>query len=556
MTPEDLHYDNLVKLLAPLGKKQRTESATFLNWFLENIYRLDAVDADDCICDAHNDKGIDGIYVDTNNEEIHFLQGKIRQNPKGTMGDVALKNFAASVNQFTTAEKIDAILNSDASDDLKKIIAREDIKSLLEKGYRPVGVFITNEGLDDAAAQYLAIEPLLTVYSRDVIAAHFMEAEQEAGIDDDFTFDVSYVTPLSMTIASGPNTASEVFIFPASALELVNLKGIADGTLFTKNVRYSLGNTPVNKSIRKSIENKDSHKNFPLFHNGVIILCGKARLENDKLTIHGYSVVNGAQSITTFYSSKAKLTGDLRVLVRIIALQDDNLARTITENSNNQNAIKPRDLRSNHALMTRLQNEMSQKSPNYFFEIKRGEAAPADRTVISNDEAGRALLAFDLQEPWSCHQIYKIFDDRYADIFGRKEVDYRRVIFVHDLVDVVSSRLEKVENKPMAYYALTRYFLLFVLSRALREQEKSREIVREPSKIFSGHRYSEFMGRCGDIVTSIVIDLNYEVQKQGIGFDYKSVLKSPKQSEDLALELLRSYTKDVARDKATSFVDW
>jgi hypothetical protein len=64
--------DLKTKIIAPLSAKGKTESVTFLNWFLENIYRLDSVSADDCICDSQNDKGVDAIYVDTNNEEIHI----------------------------------------------------------------------------------------------------------------------------------------------------------------------------------------------------------------------------------------------------------------------------------------------------------------------------------------------------------------------------------------------------------------------------------------------------------------------------------------------------
>jgi AIPR protein len=158
--------------------------------------------------------------------------------------------------------------------------------------------------------------------------------------------------------AGSENEGAKLYVFPARALELVALGGIADTSLFTKNVRYDLGNTPVNKSIKGSIEKKAEHRNFTLFHNGIIILCDTAYRNGDTLTITNYSVVNGAQSITTFFNSKSKLSDDLRVLVRIIALHDDALTRKITEYSNNQNAIKPRDLRSNHKLMTRLQSEM------------------------------------------------------------------------------------------------------------------------------------------------------------------------------------------------------
>jgi AIPR protein len=81
-----------------------------------------------------------------------------------------------------------------------------------------------------------------------------------------------------------------------------------------------------------------------VFHNGVTILCTDVDTSvQGQLTVKDYSVVNGPQSLTSFYDEKAKLTDDLRVLVKVVALREDALARTITENSNNQNAIKPRD---------------------------------------------------------------------------------------------------------------------------------------------------------------------------------------------------------------------
>jgi hypothetical protein len=129
------------------------------------------------------------------------------------------------------------------------------------------------------------------------------------------------------------------------------MDGISDGSLFRENVRYTLGNTAVNRSIRTSIRNKQTHSNFVLFHNGVTILCTDVDTSvQGQLTVKNYSVVNGAQSLTSFYDEKARLTDDLRGLVKVVALRDDALARTITENSNNQNcdqatrfAIKPRD---------------------------------------------------------------------------------------------------------------------------------------------------------------------------------------------------------------------
>lgn len=551
MKADDLKYTSLLQIISPLLSKGKSESVTFLNWFLENIYRLDSVSADDSICDSTNDKGIDAIYVDNNNEEIHFLQCKIRQKETGTIGDVSPKTFVASVNQFDTQQKVEEILGGNADQSLKNLLSRLEISDLIGKGYRPVAVYVTNESSDDDSQAYEKVEPSLIIYDRQTIADNFIDADQGIGVKGTFEFDLSYVDPLNMTIGVADEGA-EVFVFPARALELVALGGIADTSLFTKNVRYSLGNTPVNKSIKTSIERKAEHKNFPLFHNGVILLCESAKLESNKLKISNYSVVNGAQSITTFYGSKSKLTDDLRILVRVIALKDDALAQKITEYSNNQNAIKPRDLRSGHALMTRLQEEMKASYKKYFFEIKRGEVAPKDSIVITNEEAGRALLAIDLQEPWSCHQVYKIFDDKYAEIFGRKEVNALRVIHTVEIMKLISDRIDNIELKPLAHYALTRYFIASVLSNILRRNENSLAIMRDPSKL-SEESSKEFYDKCGSIVSSLIIDLNYEVKAKGPSFDYKSELKSPKQIEELTDLLLKSYEKDVARGKAESF---
>jgi len=66
-----LDYPAIKQLYAGHAMTQRTESRQFLAWFLENYYRLDETELEDCICDGTDDKGIDGIYV---NEQLalHF----------------------------------------------------------------------------------------------------------------------------------------------------------------------------------------------------------------------------------------------------------------------------------------------------------------------------------------------------------------------------------------------------------------------------------------------------------------------------------------------------
>lgn len=554
MQSDDLKYAQLSPRIAKLQANTGLgESAAFLTWFLENIYRLESTEARDAICDDAQDKGIDGIYVDHNSEQVHFLQAKLRQKDSGTVGDVQPKNLVASMKQLDAEDKIQAFLAGNSNDEIKKIIQRVRLVELVREGYELIAVFVSNGQHDENSRNYRDITPELRIYDRDEIASRFIEVDAPEAGKDSFTVDVSYVEPLEMIAGSGYGRP-KMYMFPARAIQLVHMEGIADGTLFRGNVRYALGSTPVNRSIKRSIAQKSEHPDFVLFHNGIIVLCSSVTTDAPgQLTLHDYSVVNGAQSLTSFYDEKSKLTDDLMVLVRVIVVQDETLAAKITENSNNQNAIKPRDLRSNHILMLRLQKEMSESEPNYFFEIKRGEKAPSGVTVISNEIAGRALLAFDLNDPWSAHQIYKVFDDKYADIFGRPEVTARRIVLLSRLLGAVETEIVALDDRPMASYTLTRYFLLFLLARIARAAAESKPFVANPSTL-TADGLEKFVTSCHQILKTLVIDLNYEARAEG--FDYKLVFKSPIQGAELADRMLKSYEKDVAQGKADSFEGW
>lgn len=547
MKAEDLEYANLTKIIAPYVAKGLPESAAFLDWFLEHIFRLDDVDAQDSICDTSNDKGIDGIYVDEFAGELIFFQTKIRQKATSTLGDTALKEFAGSIAQFDTPEKIDAILAGNANSELKKLIISLGIREKLAKGFTSRGVFVANQDPDENANQYLAAHPHIRLYDRQRIASEYIDLSLASGVTSTFAFTCDQ-SPLELEVPS----LAKLYLFAARASELVQLPGISDGQLFSQNVRLSLGNTEVNKAISRTLKEKPEHKKFPLFHNGVTLLCDKAQHDGGKLVVENFVVVNGAQSLSALFQGRADITSDLRFLLRAIVVSgNEDLSKQITLISNNQNAIKPRDLRSNSQIQVRLKKEFEQLNfEGYVLEVKRGEDN-SGRPVISNEEAGRLLLAFDLSEPWSCHQIYKVFDEFYTRIFGRPEVTAQRILFMHLVMQAVRAHLPTIENQPFANYTLTRFFLLDLVAQVLRKDAIGATMARDPSILLSDEaQRSRFFGIFDNILKGIIVDLNYEVEHRGDGFDYKSLLKSQKESRALAQSLLAMYEKDVARGKA------
>lgn len=102
----NLDYPQILELFPQYRDPKRSESASFLIWYLENYYRLDSLAAVDAVCDQPNDKGVDGIFVNDNDKTITIFQSKILQNSKAAIGDSSLRTFVGTLTQFESPEKI------------------------------------------------------------------------------------------------------------------------------------------------------------------------------------------------------------------------------------------------------------------------------------------------------------------------------------------------------------------------------------------------------------------------------------------------------------------
>ena len=333
------------------------------------------------------------------------------------------------------------------------------------------------------------------------------------------------------------------------------MAGISDGRLFEQNVRLSLGNTKVNRSLRASIKKKSEHSNFPLYHNGINVLCEEITDETDeKIIIRNYVVVNGAQSLTSLMSEKAKISDDLKILVKLIEVKGNTaLSQAITRNSNNQNAIKARDLKSNHNIQQRLKSEVDSASSSALtYEIKQGEVNKG-KLVISNENAGLIILAMDLEQPWSCHQKYKIMDDLHSQIFGRPGVTGERVIALWESFHSIDVALNELDNKAFAYYTLTKYFIAYTVIRIIRDSEVGSQVIDNLDTVVTNGKLEKFIEAFIGLATAAANDLNAEIATDDDEhFDYKNELKSSKWCKQTAVRLLAQYKKDVQRKKAES----
>jgi hypothetical protein len=555
MQESELEYSNLSQLLSPYIKKGRGISRSFLNWFLENIFCIDDTSADDAICDGHQDKGIDAIYVDELNEEIVIFQSKTVESANKTIGDTSLKEFAGTLYQLSSIDNVEIIENGNANEALKKLVTDLKLKTKIKNGFVVKGIFITNALADQNALEYLSSNENIKLFDKKKIVQVHIDFEKQGGVKDEFAFNCSHVTPLNFSTF---DNIAEVWVFTALATDLVKMSGIEDASLFEQNVRLALGSTKVNKAIKKSILDPNEHVKFQLYHNGITIVCESAKYENDKIIISEYVVVNGAQSISTLYNQRKSLTDNLKILTKIIQLntQDTNLVKKITTNSNNQNAVKTRDLQSNQTIQQRLKKEF-EGIDGYEFAVKRGEAF-GEGKIISNEDAGRILLSFDLDEPWNCHQKAQIFDEYYSKIFGRPEVNALRIILTSEILSVVEEQLEQIDNQQYAFYSATKYFLLNVISKIMQKDEIGKAIYTNKLNIVSNpDDLNEFKRIITDILkNNIIVDLNYFLKEDiNANFDYKKVSKNTTELQMLCNILLKDYEKELKRAKTKSITE-
>lgn len=554
MKPEDLRHSNF----SPVLEKHYADRAPdfpkrFLKWFLENIFRLDEFTADDAAVDAKHDKGVDAIFVDDVSEIVFVIQSKTKTSDTATLGDTELKDFYGTLVQFDSAESIDELAKETTNERLKQALTRNDVAEKIGSGYEVQGVFITNVPANKDADAYIQKAQTIELYDADEISQDYVDLELDGGVSEKFKFDTSDSDVIKYEAGGA---SSRIFLAPA--LNVTKMTGISDGSLFEQNVRLSLGNTKVNKSIKESIRNKAEHGNFPLYHNGINVLCGEiVKEDDDAIEIQDYVVVNGAQSLTSLLSERAKITDDLKILVKLIEVKGDvSLSQKITRNSNNQNAIKARDMKSNHNLQQRIKAEVEKiSSGKVAYEIKQGENNKG-KEVIANEAAGLILLAADLEQPWSCHQKYKVMDDLHSAIFGRPNVTGARVLALWRCFQTISTSLVELDNRSFATYNLTKFFLFFAVMEIIKGDEDGQKLLRSLDTIAKDGKIDKLADGFKILAGNTAIDLNAEIAPdEDEYFDYKNDLKSQKWCKTMSAKLLAQYKKDIRRDKADSVAE-
>jgi hypothetical protein len=193
------------------------------------------------------------------------------------------------------------------------------------------------------------------------------------------------------------------------------------------------------------------------------------------------------------------------------------------------------------------------------YTIKRGEAVAG--AELHNEYAGQLLLAFNIRQPWSAHQKYKVFGELEGEIF-RYGVTAAHIRLVQTIADEVDDLIHGIENERIQKYGLTKFLIVYLIGEALRLEEDGKILLRDPllylrtkqSNPKAQKREAGVVKQIRELINFVITELNYFIADQGgDAYDYKSEFKSPKQVGLIRTEIIKAYEKDKFRKRLASF---
>ena len=287
----------------------------FVAWYLRNIHLRDMNETRFDITDGYEDKQIDAIVVDDDNNTVYVIQGKFIG--KGSVDAEPLREVLSSWIQLKDLVRLQDNCNSKLKQKLSEVALA------INDDYDIIFELITTGGLTPSAQNDLATFQANLAEADDFPASIHVLNDDELKVRYDLALEKENpVIKHSLRLETNKYIkmdigGTEVVMAAVPLRDCIKLPGIKDGTLFQKNVRQSLGlNNRVNQGIKSTIFK--SSQDFFFYHNGITAICSKMKVTDGGLEARGLSVVNGCQSLNTILScsEKVKTLDDAYIMFR------------------------------------------------------------------------------------------------------------------------------------------------------------------------------------------------------------------------------------------------
>ncbi len=443
-------------------------------------FEFDGTDFDgfikDHIVDMSNDLGNDAIFINRKNRELLVFQFKY--SPSSLLNTSEIKKnkkfidwiFKLNNEQLKPNYKLEKIIR----EDIYSTFTDEDIE---KKNYRVVFHYI-DYNFDKAINT--DIKALFNNYNEKNIAFQ-IKCYNHTELDDLYNdveipqnrVELRYV-PLEcfkkeLVFHNGDETPMETIVTTIYANSLKTIIEEHKELILALNVRYYKGENEINARIKEEYS-KGMKSNFWILNNGINALCQDFQLDNNKLIINNFQIVNGGQTTNTLLRIVNDLPDRVQMLMRLTAIKNkakiSGISKNIAVASNAQNAITSRDLHSGDRIQTTIFNKLDRVG--IFYDKKDGEWATVNKKKyrnplsksplhlkISNIDLGIAYLSFFLQLPISTFGRFKlIFSELYYDqIFSMavdEDVQFTKLILSYR----ISEKIKQFRNDNLLKYGV------------------------------------------------------------------------------------------------------
>jgi hypothetical protein len=415
-----------------LGDSVLSDARALAIWFLHQEVGVPYDEANRCVLDDKNDGGVDFIWQDKDSKRV--LVGQVEYDSRDwSKGPASQKKAIETFSRFLGYLDTDSLpkdLNEPA------IRAWRHAKLLIKRErYAVRYYFVTPKNFSDAQRERIRRESGLREYD---FFTHDELLERGEEFLDGQTGMTSFKVPFNSKPLKLDFDYGQVFVI---SVGLKSIHKIVESherekklrALFASNVRSYLNikkrSREIALEIRNTIEQKPDH--FIVCNNGVTILCSKASLNSDHISLERASISNGCQTVMNvdrYFRDNDGANPNAEVLVTVIELKKNaaDIAAEIAIARNNQNPVDNRDLKSNHPLMVTLHHrlfaeKLKGSEKRYYLLRKQGEKQVVMKEEqdakwkyfwVDADMLARCIAAVLRQEP-------SISQQGTNDIFGK-----------------------------------------------------------------------------------------------------------------------------------------
>lgn len=407
-------------------------SVAFIIFCLQSLYGLDDIEVEQAITDGGNDKGIDAIFPQTDENGtnvLHIVQSKyFAQNPNNSLDETAKTLMVESIRNYVLGDAPTNVLNS-------KLRPRiESARNSFQSGeVDRINLLFLTSGQRPQSSLYDELERFSNESDRQVSYEILFEQHIAELVLPPSTKPVGNV---SLKVVKDTGTGSKTFlnlpdinqskgkVVRVDLCEIAKLVQDRPG-IFNANVRGFLGKNKVNDQIKRTLFNKEAIETFIYLNNGITILCDDYRIKvgDEVVELHNPSIINGCQTASTilevYQLGKIEENSGL-VLVRIIESSDPKLKEAIIKASNTQSTVNNRDLISEDDVQKQLEAQF--ETLDFFYQRKRGSYTDAKKPkdkIIDLEKAAQAYMALFLELPAEAKnkksEIYTVYYDKVFD---------------------------------------------------------------------------------------------------------------------------------------------